>query len=221
MKKEYFKANSNKSKEDTQEEVTNRSKNIGKVIEGKAVKVQKSGMGKMVEAILPEGGVTEIKNHILMDVVIPTIKKIISDTVETVLYGATGVSSRKAPRNTSRPSYVPYYNDYERNAGGPAARGNDPYHTGVRRTSGYDFGDVELSSRGEALNVIAHMRDIIDEYECVSVGDFYEMVDLAARHTDWDYGWVDIEGAKIVQLRHGGYTLKLPRPRKLPAAILG
>lgn len=210
---EYNKPNSHKSKELEKKE-TQSKKNITKVIEGKATVAKKGEFQKMVDAFLPEEGLAGIKDHILMDVVIPTIKKIISDTVETVLYGATGI----APRNNSnklKTSYSGYYNrrEEEERYGRPI--------TSSRTTNTYSYEDIILETRGQALNVIACMEEIIDQYECVSIADLYEMVDLTGNYTDNNYGWLDIQGAQVIQLRRGGYALKLPRPIKLPSTVIG
>lgn len=210
---EYNKPNSHKSKELEKKE-TQSKKNITKVIEGKATVAKKGEFQKMVDAFLPEEGLAGIKDHILMDVVIPTIKKIISDTVETVLYGATGI----APRNgngKSKTSYGAYYNRKEEEERYARPVGSS------RMVSAYSYEDIILETRGQALNVIACMEEIIDQYECVSIADLYEMVDLTGNYTDNNYGWLDIQGAQVIQLRRGGYALKLPRPIKLPSTVIG
>lgn len=78
-----------------------------------------------------------------------------------------------------------------------------------------------LETRGQALSVISCMEEVIDTYECVSVADLYEMVDLTGNYTDNNYGWLDLRGAQVIQLRRGGYALKLPKPVKLPSTVIG
>lgn len=205
---EYNKPNSHKSKQlESQETPT---KNIGKVIDGNAKIAKKGEFQKAVDAFLPEEGLNGIKDHIIMDVVIPTIKKIISDTVETLLYGATGLAPRNSGSNKNKTSYSGYYNrkEEEERYLRPGASS--------RISTNHSYEEIVLETRGQALQVIACMEEIIDQYECVTVADLYEMVELTGNYTDNNYGWMDLRDAQAIQLRRGGYTLKLPRPIKLP-----
>jgi hypothetical protein len=215
---EYNKPNSHKSKELAKEQAPNtQKKNIGKVIDGQAKIAKKGEFQKAVDAFLPEEGISGIKDHIIMDVVIPTIKKIISDTVETLLYGATGMAPRNGSNsNKTKTSYGSYYSrkeEEERYSGRPVGSS--------RLGAAYSYEEIVLETRGQALSVIACMEEIIDTYECVSVADLYEMVDLTGNYTDNNYGWLDLRGAQVIQLRRGGYALKLPKPVKLPSTVVG
>lgn len=210
---EYNKPNSHKSKQ-LEKQCDPPKKNIGKVIDGNAKVAKKGELQKVIDAFLPEDGLVGIKDHIIMDVVVPTIKKIISDTVETFLYGATGV----APRNgngKSKTSYGAYYNRKEEEERYARPVGSS------RMVNTYSHEDIILETRGQALSVIACMEEIIDQYECVSIADLYEMVDLTGNYTDNNYGWLDLQGAQVIQLRRGGYALKLPKPIKLPSTVIG
>ena len=203
---EYNKPNSHKSKQVIKQSDAPK-KNIGKVIDGTAKVAKKGEFQKAVDAFLPEEGLNGIKDHIIMDVVIPTIKKIISDTVETILYG-TG-----AHKQTT--SYSGYYNRKEEEE-----RYSRPIGSS-RLNASYSYEEIVLETRGQALSVIACMEEVIDTYECVSVADLYEMVDLTGNYTDNNYGWLDLRGAQVIQLRRGGYALKLPKPVKLPSTVIG
>ena len=212
---DYNKPNSHKSKQVANCEEPAK-KNIGKVIDGTAKVAKKGEFQKAVDAFLPEEGLNGIKDHIVMDVVIPTIKKIISDTVETILYGATGI----APRNWTgahkqKTSYSGYYNRKEEEE-----RYSRPIGSS-RLNASYSYEEIVLETRGQALSLISCMEEIIDTYECVSVADLYEMVDLTGNYTDNNYGWLDLRGAQVIQLRRGGYALKLPKPVKLPSTVIG
>lgn len=206
---EYNKPNSHKSKQVVKQSDAPK-KNIGKVIDGTAKVAKKGEFQKAVDAFLPEEGLTGIKDHVIMDVVIPTIKKIISDTVETILYGATGTGAHKQTT-----SYSGYYNRKEEEE-----RYSRPIGSS-RLNASYSYEEIVLETRGQALSVIACMEEVIDTYECVSVADLYEMVDLTGNYTDNNYGWLDLRGAQVIQLRRGGYALKLPKPVKLPSTVIG
>lgn len=212
-----YSGNSNKSKRklnETAEEPKNKKK-ITKMVEGPVKREKKGELQRAVEAFLPEEGVQGIKNHILMDVVVPTIKKIISDTVDTILYGTIGGSNTSRTSINGRSSYQKYYDQRDAN------KYSNPNPVLKRSAGGYDFENVILETKGEAMSIIAYMQDTIDEYESVSVADFYEMVDVTGSYTDYNYGWMDLDSVPIVQLKKGGWLIKLPRPMKLPATIVG
>lgn len=211
---DYNKPNSHKSKQVVKQSDAPK-KNIGKVIDGTAKVAKKGEFQKAVDAFLPEEGLKGINDHIIMDVVIPTIKKIISDTVETLLYGSTGLAPRNGTGNKSKTSYSGFYNRKEEEEQYSRPIGSS------RLNASYSYEEIVLETRGQALSVISCMEEVIDTYECVSVADLYEMVDLTGNYTDNNYGWLDLRGAQVIQLRRGGYALKLPKPVKLPSTVIG
>jgi hypothetical protein len=211
-----YSGNSNKTKQLAIEgESQPVKKEIKKVVDGKVQKAQKGEFRKAVEAFLPPEGVAEIKDHIILDVVVPTIKKIISDTVETILWGSVGANKPYGTRSNTisgRPSYQSHYDKHR----------NNPTERPVGRLADrYEFNHVELETRGEAMSLIDGLRDIIDQYESVTVAELYEMVGLSGDYTDNYYGWMDIRGVTITHERNGMWAVKLPKPIKLPSTIVG
>lgn len=186
-------------------------KKITKVIDGSAKKAKKGESRKIIEAFLPSDGIEGIKDHILMDVVIPTIKQIITDTINTILYGTIGPRGT-GPINGVRTNRVSYDN-----YSSPKNNSSMPKPT---RSSVYDFEDIVLETRGQALSVITCMQEIVAQYNSVCVSDLYEMVGLTGNYIDTNYGWLDLENVEVIQLRQGGYMIKLPRPVKLPSATI-
>lgn len=54
------------------------------------------------------------------------------------------------------------------------------------------------------------MIDVLDEYDVVTVGDFYDLVDMDSVYTDRDWGWDNLGGAYVDRVRDG-YIIRLPR----------
>lgn len=185
---EEFKSNSHKSKELAQ-------KKVEKVVTGNVRTKKKSDIQKFASIFVPED-VNSVKDYILMDVIVPLIKKAISDTVEVILYPG----GKKGGSNASKISYREYYDrDRRRDYSAPRVR------------SGYDFDDIIFDTRGEAEQVLSSMDDLIDVYGTVSVADLYDLAGITGRnYTDNKYGWTDIRTARVVRVREG-YTLELPR----------
>ena len=191
-----FKPNSHKSKE------VDEKKKVEKVVKGKVKTKKKNGITKFADVFVSED-VSSVKSYIIGEVLIPAMKKALSDIVangiDMILYGESGVTKRKSPG--SRVSYTNYYDRRDRDRYG---------YDDHRVRAGYDFNDVILDSRGEAEDVLSRMDELIDNYGIVSVADFYDLCGITGSYTDNKYGWTDIRSAQVVRVRDG-YKIKLPR----------
>ena len=194
-----YKPNSNrfKSQGEEQEKVVPGEKKITPVTSGKTRK--KGAMSKFTDVFISEDA-SSVKSYILMDVLIPAMKKALSDIVtngiDMVLYGETGQHKRTG-NNASGVSYRRYYDQPQ-----------SLNRTATRRA--YDYDDVILGTRGEAEDVLAHMDDLIELYGVVSVADLYDLVGVTCDYTDNKYGWTNLATAVPVRT-NGGYVLKLPK----------
>ena len=193
------KPNSNKYKQEQAELATERPK-INKVVTGN-VKRSKNGGSKLADVFISED-VSNVKNYILMDVIVPAIKKAISDVItngiDMLLYGSNG----RTNANRSTASTISYNRYYGRD---DHPRTSDPV-----QTSRYSYDTITLTTRGEAEEVLARMDEIIDTYKMVRVADFYDLVGVTGNYTDNKYGWTNIRNAEVVRVRDG-YRIKLPR----------
>lgn len=191
---EDYKSNSHKSKEEL------KKKEVGKIVTGEVKTKKKTEVRKFADTFISED-ISNVKSYILMDVLIPALKKAISDVVtngiDMILYGETG----KTKKSTTA-SKISYRSYYERD------NDKDDYISSRRR--GYDYDDVILESRGEAEDVLMRMDELIDVYGIVSVGDYYDLVGIQGDYTSEKYGWTNIRNAQVVRVREG-YMIKLPR----------
>jgi len=172
------------------------------VISGKAKTRKKGEMQKFADVFIAEDA-NNVKSYILLEVIVPAIKKAISDIVTTgidmILYGEAGRTRKNG--SASKVSYRNYYErESERTRAGSA----------IRRTN-FDYDDILFDTRGDAEAVLDSMNDIISQYGMVSVSDFYDLANVANdNYTMNRYGWTNIAGATAVRVRDG-YILKLPR----------
>lgn len=198
---ENYPANSHKAAAEKQEE----AKRAQKVISGKASVKKKSEAKKFAEAFFNED-LRKIKNYVLMDVILPNAKKVISEvisnTVDMLLYGSP--QRRDSGRSATRPSYVAY--DRFAQDDNPPRREQTP----ARRA--YSYEDILFDHKEDAAAVLKQLDDMMREYRQVSVADLYDLAGISHDYTDNDYGWKNIRNAEIVRLRDGGYTIKMPRP---------
>lgn len=187
---EEYKNNSIKSK-------SGETKKVDKVINGTAKRKKKNEAQKFADVFISED-VNNVKSYILLDVLVPAVKKAISDIVvngiDMILYGETGHTKKS---NGTKPSYRNYYESNNTSSS--------------TRRSIYTFDNIILSNRAEAEEVLDGMSDILNQYGTVSVADMYDLVGISGSYTDNKYGWTDIRSAEVVRERDGGYTIKLPK----------
>ncbi len=193
---EDYKSNSHASKE---KEKNREEKKVEKIISGNVKAKKKSEFSKFADVFVSEDA-GNVKSYILMDVLVPAVKKAISDIVtngiDMLLYGETGVHKRNGA--SSKVSYRSYYDRSNRSP------------SSSRTRSGYSYDDIILDNCGEAEEVLSRMDEIVATYGTVSVADLYDLVGITGAYTDNKYGWTDIRNASVVRVRDG-YMIKLPR----------
>lgn len=191
---ELYGPNSHKSKAEGETS----EKRVEKAVVTGDVKVKKNNMRKFTDAFI-SGDAKDLKEYIIMDVVIPTVKKAVVEAITTaadmIFYGGKGASKR-----TTNAGYVSYDRFSTRREEQAPARA---YKT-------YSYDNVTISSRGEAEMVLREMRNLINRYNMVRVADFYDLVGITGDYTDCKYGWTDLRDAEVVR-KYDGYTITLPR----------
>lgn len=197
---EDYKPNSHLSKKEPAEPVS--EKKVEKVIQGKVKQKKRSGLQKIAGEVIQEDA-RNVKSYIFSEVLIPALKKTISDVIKNgidmVLYGESrGSGKRSLPG--SKVSYRSFYDD-----------DRDRHSYRDRVSSRYDYDDVIFDSRGEAEEVLSSMYDILERYKVVSVADLFDLVGLQCKYTDNKYGWMDLRGSEVVRTFDGGYSIRLPK----------
>lgn len=198
---ENYKPNSHKSKAESTKSAE--KKEIKKVVTETKVK-KKSGMSKLAGNFISDDA-KNVKSYVIMDVLIPAMKKAISDIVtngiDMILYGETGRTKR-----TGSTTYVSY-NKYSNKE-----RSDERRYSSDRRYKSFAYEDIVIENRGEAENVLSMMLEILDNYEHVSVNDLNDLLGISGDFTDTRYGWTSLRTADIRRIRDG-YILDLPAPR--------
>ena len=198
-----YKPNSHKSKEQTKEvSDKGRSIEIEKVANGQVRK--KSEISKLAKIFISED-VSNVKNYVFMDVLVPAIKKAISDIVtngvDMILYGGNGRSGSR-----SKADGVSYRNYYDKNR-------DDRHASRPASANRFSYDEVDFKTRGEAESVLVRMEEIIDRYDgYVTVGEFYDLADVTNHnYMNRKYGWTNLSTAEIARTYEGRYIIKLPR----------
>lgn len=195
-----YKPNSHKSKEELNNPTPD--KKVEKVITGSAKLKKKNEIQKFADVFISED-VSNVKSYILLDVLIPALKKAIFDIVtngiDMILYGEGGMAKKNS--SASKVSYRSYYdkNDGRRNYNSPRTRG------------GCDYDDIIVDTRGEAEKILYGLDEIISMYGVATVLDMYDLADITSdNYMHNKYGWTDIRSADIMRVREG-YLIKMPK----------
>lgn len=178
-----------------------KNKRVEKIIDGGVTKTKKSGISNLASTFISEDA-ANVKSYIFMDVLVPAIKKAISDIVrdgiDMILYGGTSNNDRK-PIGSNVP-YVSYSNYSNQNR----------VVSNNRADTRFDYDNLKFENRGQVEAVREQMEEVINTYGFVTVADMYEMVGFTAPFTANKYGWTSIRTAEPVRVRDG-YILKLPK----------
>jgi len=185
-------------------------KKVTKVTTGKVFKQKKSASGNFLKSFISDdiGG---IGTYILHDVLIPTIKTMLTDVVqgglERLLFGESRPQSNHR-RTTPHVSY----NRSSVNNGRVVRSTSGSSRVERHKQSSYD--DLILTTRKEAEEVLYQLVYLCREYGQASIGDLYDLVGITGNFTDNKHGWYDLGSANIKPVR-GGYMLNLPRTQPL------
>jgi len=201
-----LKPNSHAYKENQKKKESNgEAKKVEKVVSGN-VKVQKKSDARKFADVFISEDAANVKSYILMDVLVPAIKKAVSDIVtdgiNMILYGET----KRSSKNSSGVSYISYnkYSDHR----------DDRSYSSGNRASTYSFNNIKFDSRGDAESVLERMGELLEVYNMVSVADLYDLVGVTGNYTDNKYGWTNLNAADIIRTRDG-YLLKMPSAKPL------
>lgn len=201
MSEPMYPPNSHKHKEEVKKAATEQ-KRIQKVVRG-PVKTKKNELRKLTDIFISED-VSNVKSYIIMDVLVPAIKKgiydIVTNGIDMILYGGNG----KAKSNGAK---TPYYS-YSSPKNTVSYRGSENTTNTTRSAADYD--EIIWPDRGSAERAKQQMQDIVATYGIVTVNDLYEMTPLTPPFTAQKYGWMDVSRAEVIRVRDG-YILKLPR----------
>ena len=204
---EDYKSNSHKAKETAESE-----KKMTKVVKGTTTTRKKSELQKVADVFIYED-VSKVKNYILMDVLVPAIKKGLYDIVtggaDMILYGGSGGGNNRSERSGSKVSYISYDKKYRN------LRDEPRDSQSVRTRTGIDYDDIVFNNRGDAERVLASMDAALDQYDFITINDMYDLADITSNNYMLDkYGWTNIRSAEVVRVREG-YVIKMPKPHPL------
>lgn len=193
-----YKPNSNRSREQAAEP----ERRIEKVVMGNVTQRKKSNLDKIGSLFLP-GDVDSVKNYIWMDVLVPSIKRAISDIICNGVNMLLGEPFRGKSGGgvAAKVNYRQYYQQENRQE-----------YAKPRTQAMYSYDDIVFETRGDAEVVLSRMEELLEHFEVVSVADLFDLAGISSesQYTDNKYGWTDLRGVQPRRV-NGGYVLDLPR----------
>ena len=199
-----YKPNSHRFREEQKSLAPVEKKKVEKVVKGSVKTKKKGSISKLSDVLISEDA-NNVKSYILLDVLVPTVKKaivdIVTDAVNMIFLGGIGRSKTTAGAN--------YISDNR------LAEPRDRYDASAPRVGRrFDYENIVFTSRVDAEAMIEQMNDIISSYGFVTVADLYDMADLSHPYTSNDYGWTSIVSAAVIHVRDG-WVIKLPKARPI------
>lgn len=177
---------------------------VEKVVNGTTKLKRKSEARKFADIFISDD-IDSVKNYVLMDVLVPAIKKavvdIVSDGINMIIYGDT---AKRGSSGNSRVSYGSYYS-----GGRPEPR------TTISNRTGLDYDPPIFATRMDAEEVLTTLEDMIDQYGSACVSDLYDACGQTTSNYQLNkFGWKNLSMASVVRVRDG-YMLKLPKATAL------
>lgn len=193
------------------------AKKVQRVVTGEVIQRKKPLSRRFTEMFLTNG--SDILRHIFYEVIIPAARDTAHEAgnagLDRIFYPDGGGSrrSRSAAKGVSQLVGQTAYNRIVQ-SGGATVRNEAKQQMSRRGRTMHDFKEIILDDRAQANETIDMMRELLDKFEVVTVGDLYDMVGITGYHTDEKYGWYNLGSARVVRTREG-YLLDLSSPELL------
>lgn len=188
---------------------SDRAKEKKEIVSVAKARVKRESTAKKVVSEIIREDARSVSETVLWDVIIPTVKNLISDTVtrgiESMLYGGDS-------RPRSRSSYSDY-SGYSR----PKGTRDRPAERRERRSARHaepERNEIIFDTRSDANDVIDRMSDLIDQYGQVSLADLNALIGASSNFIDDNWGWTDMGSFDVRQVRDG-FMLTHDEPQSL------
>ena len=218
-----FPSNSNATKKGTKSrgreapEIESVDKKLTKIVVGDVVR-KKTPWYRQFREMFIQGSSQSVTEYVVMDVIVPSIKDMISQSVSEGIEKLLFRDSPHAPSSRGRGRMgggQTNYGGVYRQSYSDNRRGVSEERPMSRRSRAvHNFDEITLETRAEAEAVLDRLFDLVSRYETATVADLYELVGVSGSYTDDKYGWYNLEGSQVSRVR-GGYLLDLPRPEPI------
>jgi hypothetical protein len=202
MENPEFPANSNVSRGGSSD------KKLKRITSGE-VRTRKRSVRKQFQDAFVVGDMRTAVEYMIFEVALPSMRDAVVDSLTSGierLFTGDGRRRGAGPSPSGAAPYVNYGNMFGQGAGLLATPKRGTGSRGRARHS-----EIVLGTRAEAEEVIDQMFEVIERWGEISVADLYELLGVAADHTDQKWGWRNLGGATVRRVRDG-FLLDLPNP---------
>jgi hypothetical protein len=190
---------------------SNKDRRLKKVVQGNATTRRPSLAKKFGETFIAED-VSNVKNYLFFDVLVPAIKdtivNFVTNGINAVIYGDTRPRQSRFNQPYGNRPYTSY-SSYSR----PSTRPEGSFRSGREIRYSQEKEPI-VESRYDADLVLEELNNCICEYDQATVGDLYDLLGFDPDHTDYKWGWTDLSSATVRKVP-GGWLIDLPRPQRL------
>lgn len=174
----------------------------------KAIVRKKSFVQSIAEGLVGNSS-ENVMGYIIHEVLIPaaktTIQEMVSGGIEMLLFGEKR-SSGKSKGGSSKISYGSYYSSNKDRDDDRRDRHRASYR------DKFDLSEIYFKTRRDADDILTNLCDDLEEYEQVSVADFFDLAGIEGNSWAHDaYGWTDLRRATVTPTR-GGWQIIFPNP---------
>lgn len=188
---------------------------IEKIIDGNVVVRKPSGFKRFRQSFIA-GDASSVSEHIFWNLVIPSAKDALADTLSTfvdmMIYGEKrsrvggGIAPVLGMGTTSKINYGAI------STGGASPANNQAIIKPQQQK--FSPNEMYLPTRAEAELVLVRMFEVLKKYKSVSVANLNAMVGQSSDMIDYKWGWTDLSTADF-RRRGELYHLILPPPQDL------
>lgn len=173
------------------------------VVSDDQVIVPKKSLGsKFADAFISDAA-KDVKDYIIMDVIIPGIKDTIINCMEMIFFGNTsgrrGGARRSSVDNTSYRAF--YQSDYD-GYGAPRKR-REKRDRREDFSDRIDYRNIVVRDRGSAEEIVSKLRGRIEKYGEATKADLYELIDVSSTYQDNNWGWTNPRDVGIRRVSSG------------------
>ena len=192
------------------------------IVEGRVVNRKRNPFAKAIETLIYEDA-SEIGRYLMHDIVVPAVKDLLHDVItggaDRALYG------EQRPRSTVSTGYSPRYVSYDRYSKSNSRSPSTTSNISISSPRSIDIGDYIFDTRQEAEDVLADLKQEINDYDNVNISYLKDLIDprgaMPRSYTDNDYGWLKLGDIPIRLTREwdddleryvSKYMFMLPKP---------
>lgn len=183
---------------------------VEKVVTTPVKKRKKGLVERGILALIGPEGLPKVGKKINNDIVVPTLKTLLVDSLTTLIQNMVWKNDSGVPRNN-------YYRDGSNYSYNQINTQRVMYNSNINPNvteigSIYADGRVpeySVSTRNEAISVIDIMQRQIALYGICTVADYYDALGIDSDFTASSFGWRDLSLARVVPTT-GGFLIQLP-----------